>query len=133
MIRDSFQKVCNACHLKWDKTSPPILNEPRLDDDGLQQISSTQLKPYDLFHQSLYLSNNIFFAELQRFVIALWRDKFTTDRMLCAELLEQQQSNLMTRKDIINHLTWCIQQTPPRFQGSWISVKSCIFIFTYFY
>ena len=128
MCRYAKNQRCNACPIEWDKTSPPILNEPKIDSEGMQIISNTELDPYKLFEESLYLSNPKYFKEIQRWVIALWQLEETSDEMLIAELLQQQQSNIMTTLDIIKQLTWCIQQTPPRFQLCWIGVKYYYFI-----
>lgn len=113
----------NDLHKRWDpKLSLPILNTPRYNEQ-LQEISPTTYHPYDLYEESIYLSNQIYRRELSRFVLALWQLKFTTNKLLIAELLNQQQSELITREEMINHLKWCVQHTHPRFQLSWISVK----------
>lgn len=123
-VRDTFQKIVNAAHLEWDEDwSPPILNSPRLDKKGERKVSDNTLEPYKLYEESAILSNPIYFTELQRFVLARWKSKYTTDPILIAELMEQQQSKLMTIKQMINHLKWCVQQSSPRFQLCWPSVK----------
>lgn len=124
IIRDIFQKIVNAAHIRWDpEWSPPILKYKRISSTSHQEISQTQLSPYELYQESVYLSNPIYFKELQRFVLALWQDKLTTNTLLAAELLEQQESKLIKRAEIIEHLTWCVQQSPPRFQLCWPSVS----------
>lgn len=124
IIRDTMQKIVNAAHLKWDGIwSPPVLHTARVDKHGMQKVSEIQLRPYELYEQSIYLSNPIYFKELQRFVLALWQLRFTTDPKLCAELMEKQESKIMTRKEILMQLTWLVQQSAPRFQLCWPSVK----------
>ena len=125
LVLDTFQKIVNAAHLKWDSVwSPPILHEPRLHIDGLQQVSVTTFAPYELYNKSSFLSNPIYFAELQRFVLALWQLKFTTNKGLVRELLQKQKSKLITKQEMISHLTWLVQHSHPRFQLCWPSVKS---------
>lgn len=63
------------------------------------------------------------FKEVQRFVLALWQLKETTDPLLNAELMQQQLSEIYDRKQIINILKWHVQYSAPRFQLCWPSVK----------
>ena len=129
-IKDTFQKILNDCHKKWDPiSSPPIINEPRLDQFKLKEASLKQYAPYDLYKCSV-LRYPVVFKEVQRFVLALWQLKETTNKKLIAELMNAQLSDILSREDIINILKWHVQYSATRFQLCWPSVK---YLYTYIY
>ena len=123
-IRDTFQKIMNACHIEWhSKKSPPILHCELLGQHKLNIASPNQYSPYEMFSKSKYLSKPELFVLFQKAVLALWQSKYTTNPKLQAQLLKDQTSAELPRAIIIDQLTWCVQNTPPQFQLLWPSVK----------
>ena len=128
-IKNTFQQIMNECSKRWNVIkSPPIINEPRMDQFNLQQSSPMQYEPYELYKRSV-LRDPMIFKEVQRFVLALWQLKETTDPKLIAELKEKQLSDKLSIKEILNILKWHVQHSAPRFQSCWPSVK---YIYIYF-
>lgn len=123
IILDTFQKIMNACHKKWNpKKSPPILHCRRLGQHGCAVVSPNQYSPYELFYKSKYLKDPELFPLFQKAVLALWQSKYTTNPKLQAQLLRDQSSSKLSHQTIIDQLTWCIQNSPPQFQLLWPSV-----------
>ena len=123
VIKDTFQKIMNATHKKWNaKKSPAILHCNRLGFYGYFEVSSDQYSPYEMFSKTKYLQNPELFPLFQQAVLALWQSKNTTDPKLTAELLAAQNSKKLPRHILIDQLRWCVQNTPPQFQLYWPSV-----------
>ena len=124
IIIDTFQKIVNACHFKWDSIkSPPILHRSRKGKYNLATVSMNQYHPYELYSKSKYLTKPESFIIIQQFVLALWQLHNTTNPILTAELLQAQKSDKLSREEIIDQLRWCIQNSEARFQLCWPSVK----------
>ena len=123
VIKDTFQKIMNATHKKWNaKKSPPVLHCNRVGFYGHFVVSPNQYSPYEMFNKTKYLKDPKLFPLFQQAVLALWQSKNTTDPKLTAELLAAQNSKQLPRYVIIDQLTWCVQNTPPQFQLYWPSV-----------
>ena len=134
IIKDTFQKIMNACHLKWNiLKSPPVLHRSRKGQYNLMTVSPNQYHPYELFFKSKYLHQPKYFKIIQTFVLAFWQTHNTTNPVLIAELLKAQQSDELTRAEIIDQFRWCIQNSAARFQLCWPSVEFLFSLFHLYY
>lgn len=110
--------------MKWNKSkSPPILNTTRVGKYTLFTVSYNQYHPYELFAKSKYLQDPEIFPFFQQFVLSLWQLRYTTSSHLLADLLRQQFNHKISRREMIDELAWCVQNSAPRFQLCWPSVK----------
>lgn len=114
----------NACRLKWDIHSPPVLATPRFGQYGRCIVATNQYDPYTMFKNTAFLKQRRLFPYFQKAVFAIWRLDKTKIGKLKAKLKQDiDQSPHLTIDILTAQLRWCIQATPPQFQLSWPSVN----------